>query len=76
MEIFSKFRTKPQNFLNYLLNVKHKNGLYDILRSHGYINYLKSEEYLALSDFSLYKIEIHLTEHGLENLKEVMQILF
>ncbi|KAL9657242.1 hypothetical protein ABK040_011464 [Willaertia magna] len=73
------FEEKPDNFISYLIQCDAKDGLVELLRTKlGYIDNLSASTSTKSKseNFSLYKIEVRMTQLGTKHLYEIIEYTF
>jgi len=75
-EIDSLYLCKPTRYLSHLIGHEGAGSILAILKEKGWANELSSGESRSCSDWSAFSISIELTAEGLENVPQVVEIVF
>jgi insulysin len=74
--IANRSRNPPQRLLSHLIGHESKGSLLELLKANNYANALAAYCEANFSDFALFKISIDLTDHGTNNVSEVIAMTF
>jgi insulysin len=67
---------KPTRYISHLIGHEGKGSILELLKKKGWANELSSGEGRGCSDWSSFSISIELTDAGMENINDVVQIVF
>jgi len=75
-EIYTLYREKPTRYISHLIGHEGSGSILALLKKKGYANELSAGESRECSDWSMFSVSIELTDAGLENVNEVVDIVF
>ena len=75
-EVLSKYQTKPDDYLTYLLKYSGEGSFISFLKENNYAIKLDAGIINSFTDFSQYAITISLTNEGYKNIEKVIQMTF
>lgn len=75
-EVVTKYSTKPENYLSYLIKFSGEGSLIKYLKDNNYAISLDAGIINSFTDFSQYAVSISLTDYGLRNIQRVINITF
>jgi insulysin len=67
---------KPARYISHLIGHEGKGSILELLKKKGWANELSSGEGRGCSDWSSFSISIELTDAGMENIDDVVEIVF
>ena len=75
--ILTMYKSKPTRYLSHLIGHEGKGSLLSCLKSHNYAQELYSDDQsVSCSNFSIFTIHVELTDAGLEQIDNVVDIIF
>jgi insulysin len=75
-ELYSKYMTKPLDFLFYYLGNEGRGSLSSYLKSKGLIKSLSTEIHSKYTDFTLSEVKFVLTDEGIKNITDIVENFF
>ena len=72
----SNYDTKPLDYVDYLLKSSGEKSLINFLKKRNLANKLESSTYESFKSFSIYYISVELTDEGLQDLDNVIKLVF
>lgn len=70
------YHSKPTSLLSHMIGHEGKGSILSYLKSKSFANSLSAGIYESFSSFSLFSVSLELTETGLENINEIISIIF
>ncbi len=75
-EIITKFRTKPLNYISYLIKYSGQGSLIEYLKKNKLATKLQAGVVFSFKHFSQYAVSVSLTNDGIKNITDVIQITY
>ena len=75
-EIFSKYKTKPYDYITYMLKFSAENSFVNYLKTKKWITKLDAGIISTLTTFSQFAVSISLTEEGFKNVDAIIDLVF
>jgi len=75
-EVHTLYRSKPTHYLSHLLGHEGQGSILALLKNRGWGNELSCGQSRTCKDWSTFSINVELTEDGLNNVEEVVEVIF